>query len=122
MRGEVMKKQIDYLARKSVYDKVRKYIFNSENEEGCPKGKWFMLALGFNPENTEHVKMLTRQIHFDNLRAKYTGTTEYGEKYSLFLSITGPNGKTIDGIRTRWQKDKDSDVIRLITILPPKKR
>ncbi len=117
-----MKHTISYETRKSVYDKVSKYIFNPEHKKGWPKGKWFMLALGFNPENPDHVKLLARQIRFDGLQAQSRITTQYGEKYSSLLSITGPNGKTIDGIRTRWQIDKGNDFIRLLTILPPKKR
>jgi len=117
-----MKRPINYETRKSVYDKVSKYIINPDHKTGWAKGRWFMLALGFNPEKPEHVKMLASQIRFDSSQAQYTHTTEHGEKYSLLLSVTGPNGKTIDSIRTRWQRDNGSDFIRLLTILPPKKR
>lgn len=113
---------INYNTRKSVYDKLRKYIFNPEHEEGWPKGRWFMLALGFNPANLDHVKMLARQIQFDISRAIFQRSTEDGEVYRMLLSITGANNKTIDGIRTVWQKDHGSDFIRLLTIYPPKGR
>jgi hypothetical protein len=120
--GATMKEPINYLARKSVYDKVNKYLFNSENERGWAKGRWFMLALGFNPEKPEHVKMLARQIYFDSSQATFKVATGYGEQYDQLIAITGPNGKTIDGIKTGWQKDKGSDFFRLLTILPPKKK
>ena len=117
-----MKEAINYETRKSVYDKVRTYVLNPEHKKGWTKGRWFMLALGFNPENPEHVKMLARQIYFDRSRAIYIGNTKHGERYNLFLAIVGPNGKTIEGVKTGWQIDKGSDFIRLLTILPPKKR
>jgi hypothetical protein len=116
-----MKQTVHYETIKSVYDKITKYILNPEHKTGWPKGNWFMLALGFNPDKPEHVKMLARQIRFDSSRAQYTKTTEHGERYSLFLSITGPNGKTIEGIKTTWQIDNGSEFIRLLTILPPQK-
>jgi hypothetical protein len=115
-----MKQLINYETRKSVYDKVSKYILNPEHKKGWPKGKWFMLALGFNPEKPEHVKMLARQIRFDRAWAVFQGATKYGEVYKLVVCIAGPNGKTIDGIRTGWQKDNGSNFIRLINVLPPK--
>ena len=111
---------INYNTRKSVYDRVSGYILNPKHKIGWGKGKWFMLALGFNPENPQHVKMLARQIHFDSSRAIFKGIMHYGKKYDLFIDITGPNGKTITGIKTGWQIDKGSDFIRLLTVLPPK--
>jgi hypothetical protein len=69
-----------------------------------------------------HVKMLAKQIHFDSVKAVFQGITRYGESYDLFISITGPNGKTISGIKTVWQKDTGCDFIRLITVLPAKKK
>jgi len=38
-----------------------------------------------------------------------------------FISITGPNNRIIDNIKTIWQKDADSSTFRLVTIIPPKK-
>lgn len=66
--------------------------------------------------------MLAKQIQFKHPKATFKATKEFGDNYDLYLSIIGPNGKTIDGIKTVWQKDKDSDFFRLITILPPRKR
>ena len=113
---------INYNTRKSVYDRVSGYILNPEHKTGWTKGRWFMLALGFNPENPEHVKMPARQIHFDGSRAIFKGIMHYGERYDLFLSITGPNGKTIDGVKTGWQKDHGSNFMRLLTVLPSKRK
>src|ERR1700723_3780875 len=117
-----MEQLINYNTRKSVYDKIRKYLFNPNNKDGWDKGIWFMRALGFNPGNPEHVKMLAKQIYFDDEKAIFKSITQYGKRYDLFLAITGPNGKTIDGIKTGWQRDNDSDFFRLLTILPSKKR
>jgi hypothetical protein len=117
-----VKEPISYETRKSVYNKIITYIFNPDHEEGWPKGRWFMFALGFNPENPDHVKMLAKQIYFDSVQAVFKGTTQYGEVYKLVVCITGPNGKTVNGIRTVWQKDRGANFIRLVTVYPPKKK
>ncbi len=117
-----MKQLINYETRKSVYNKISNYILNPDHKKGWDKGRWFMLALGFNPENPEHVKMLAKQIHFDVSRAIFKGTTIHGERYNIFVSFTGPNGRTIKDIQTGWQIDKGSSFIRLLTVLPPKRR
>jgi hypothetical protein len=107
--------------RKSVHDKVSRYIFNKDSMTGWPKGVWFIKALAFNPEKPEHIDLLVRQINFNRSAAKYLKTTTYGVLYNQVLRITGPNGKTIDCIRAGWLRDPSNGSIRLITILPPKK-
>lgn len=108
-------------SNKSVHQKVVGYLFNRASETGWPKGQWFVKALGFNPNNQEHIKMLEEQITFDSANAIFRGTTPFGKKYDLLISIKGPNGKTIRDIKTVWQMDTEDKSIRLITIISPKK-
>lgn len=97
------------------------YLFNRKHQEGWPKGQWFVRALGFNPDLPEHARILESQILFDEKTAVLSRVTKWGTRFEQDLTITGPNGKSIDGITAIWQCDLDSDIIRLLTLLPPKK-
>ena len=120
--AETMEEAAELIQRKITHEKVVNYLFNPNNPDGWSKGQWFIKALGFDPQNPAHVKLLEEQIKFDASRATARPATQYGERFNLSISVTGPNGKTIDGIRTAWQRDKDKDLIRLVTIYPPKQR
>jgi hypothetical protein len=109
------------LQQNSTRIKLVKYLFNPDSRGGWPKGQWFIKALGFDPTNPEHIKMLEEQIVFDKARATLRSKTQYGVTYNLTLEITGPNGKTIGGVVTGWQKDKDTETFRLVTVIPPKR-
>jgi hypothetical protein len=109
-------------ARKIIYKKIVHYLFNPNNPHGWPKGQWFIKALGFDPKNLNHIKLLEEQIKFDAATAKLTGHTEFGDKYNMVAAISGPAGKTIEGITTGWQQDRETGIVRLVTIIPPKRR
>ncbi|MBA3991970.1 MAG: hypothetical protein C0469_00490 [Cyanobacteria bacterium DS2.3.42] len=106
--------------RKSIHDKVTGYLFNPENERGWAKGEWFRRALGFEAANPEHMAMLERQIKFDSDTAVTLPEREWGPRWKQDQSITGPSGKSIDGVRVIWQRDRDGGIMRVITIMPPK--
>lgn len=96
------------------------YLFNSESERGWAKGEWFRRALGFEAANEKHLAMLEQQIKFNPQSAAPISESEWGPRWRQDTEITGPNGKTIDGVRVIWQKDKGSGIMRVITIMPPK--
>ena len=106
--------------KKSIHDKVTGYLFNPESERGWAKGEWFRRALGFEAANEEHMALLERQIKFDAEAAAPIRESEWGPRWKQDTEITGPTGKTIEGVRVIWQKDKGSGIMRLITIMPPK--
>ena len=94
-----------FATRKSVYIKVVNYLFNPDNEDGWSKGQWFVRALGYDPNNPDHIKMLVSQITFDPEVAVFDKKSKWGDRYRQSFAIIGPNGRTIPGVRTRWQKD-----------------
>jgi hypothetical protein len=55
----------EFATRKSVREKVSNYLFNPRNPAGWAKGQWFKRALGFEPLNREHHKLLELQLIFD---------------------------------------------------------
>jgi hypothetical protein len=117
---EAIERASEAVRSKVTHEKVANYLFNPESKDGWPKGKWFTAALGFDPANSEHIALLEKQIKFDPDRAICRGQFQYGVKYDLDLAVTGPNGRTIEGIHTVWQTDKDSGITRLVTIIPAK--
>ena len=108
------------ITRQSVNEKVSNYLFNRENPRGWSKGEWFRKSLGFEADNSSHRQMLEKQIQFNPKTAQFGKDTEYGVRYKQEISITGPNGRTIDGVRAVWQCDVDTKNIRLITLMPPR--
>jgi len=106
--------------RRSVRDKISGYLFNKDNPDGWAKGEWFRRALGFNPEDREHLRILEKQIRFDGETAIFARDTQWGRRWRQEISITGPDGKVIHGVRSIWQKDIDTGIMRLVTIMPPK--
>lgn len=111
----------DAATRKSIHDKVTGYLFNPSSERGWPKGERFRRAFGFDAKNPEHLQMLENQIRFEADKAVPVRETEWGPRWKQDIAITGPDGKTIEGVRTIWQLDKESGILRLITVMPPKK-
>jgi hypothetical protein len=111
----------EFCTRKSVRQKIHGYLFNPNNYEGWMKGQWFIRALGFNPKEPKHLQMLEEQIKYNPDEAHFTEDTEWGYRYKQKVTIIGPSGKIIKGIRLHWQKDKFSGIITLNTLLPPKK-
>ena len=117
-----MTKIEDFITRKSIDRKISAYLFNPNNYDGWLKGQSFIRALGFNPNDPEHVSMLAKQIRFDPYSAIFSKDTKWGARFRQKLAIIGPNGKIIDGVRSVWQKDYNNGTITLITLLPPKRR
>ena len=106
---------------RSVRKKLIGYLFNPNHRTGWAKGQWFVKALGFEPENQSHISNLEQQITFQPLSIA-TEDTEWGRRFKQDLTIVGPNGKTIGGVLAIWQVDKDSGIIMLITLMPPKRK
>ncbi len=108
------------VSRKTVHEKLIGYLFNSKHRKGWPKGQWFIRALGFDPNQPKHILLLEKQIAYNNNIAVFTHYSKWGPRFNQNLKVTGPNGKTIDGITITWQRDIDTKIIRLVTIRPPK--
>lgn len=111
----------EFRTRKSVRQKIHGYLFDPNNYDGWTKGQWFIRALGFNPKEPKHLKMLAEQIKFNPSEAAFTKDIEWGLRYKQRLTIIGPNGKIVQGIRSHWQIDTNSGTVTLVTLFPPKK-
>jgi RHS repeat-associated protein len=99
----------------SVYDKLTRYLLNTEHPIGGSKAKWFKEALGYTLENMDD---LAKQIVFDAGKAVQTEVTKHGVLYNQTIKVTGANGKVIDVV-FGWIKNNDG-VVRLVTGIPTK--
>ena len=94
--------------------KITESALNPEHPVGGNKAKVFESALGYNQSNADD---LMRQI-YDKLpsnEAVLGKLDQYGQRYTVDISITGPNGKTVN-VRTGWIIKSDSNVPELTTI------
>jgi RHS repeat-associated protein len=104
------------LTRKSVADKLLRYLLNPAHAKGGPKAKWFEEALGFTAKN---YKDLAKQIVWDATKAIKQKVIKEGTLYEQTISIVGANGRTID-VKFIWIKTNEG-IIKLVTALPTKK-
>ncbi|MBC8461648.1 MAG: hypothetical protein H8D67_27055 [Deltaproteobacteria bacterium] len=99
--------------------KLTEYALNPDSDTGTHKARVFQSALGFNLTNWQ----LLKQAILDMLpqhEAQFKSETIFGKKYTVELSITGPNGNTVP-VLTAWQFDRRpdgtlSEVPRLVTL------
>lgn len=113
--GALKKFKNKRLTKKSVNEKLEKYLLNADHPVGKHKAKWFKGALGFDKNN---MTKLSKQIKFDPKKAVQTDVTKYGTKFNQVIPIKGANGKSID-VTFAWIKNNDG-VTRLVTAIPPK--
>ncbi len=103
----------------SILYKLETYTLNQFHPEGGQKANWFARALGFTPANKE---LLARQIIFDPKKAEPVRINEFGIIYLQYATIVGANGRIIEGVRLHWIKERNTTLIRLTNVLPPKRR
>ena len=80
--------------------KLTDYALNPEHPVGGNKAKVFESALGYNKSNAEE---FMQQIYekLPGGRATLGKLDEFGQRYTVDISITGPNGNTVE-VRTGW--------------------
>jgi hypothetical protein len=81
--------------------KLLNYALNMEGTaDGKNKAIAFQEALGYNKNNAEQLKEAILN-GLDGADKNYRESTEYGDKFSALIEITGPNGKTAR-VQTGW--------------------
>ena len=94
--------------------KLTEYALNPDHPVGGNKAKVFESALGYNQSNADD---LMRQIYekLPNSEAVLGTLDEYGQRYTVDILISGPNGNTVN-VRTGWIIKTGSDVPELTTL------
>lgn len=95
-------------------NKLTEYALNPEHPVGGNKAKVFESALGYNQSNASG---LMEQIYekLPQNEAILGKLDQYGQRYTVDIPITGPNGNTVN-VRTGWIIKTGSDVPELTTI------
>jgi len=94
-------------------NKIVNYALNPSHPVGGNKAKVFESALGFNQSNANQF-MAQIQQQLPNSRAILGVNDKYGQRFTVDMSITGPNGKTVI-VRTGWIIETGSTIPRLTT-------
>lgn len=94
--------------------KLTEYALNPEHPVGGNKAKVFQSALGYNQSNADD---LLRQIQkqLPNSKAILGKADQYGQRYTIDMSILGPNGKKAT-VRTGWIIKQGATNPELITL------
>jgi len=87
---------------------------NSKHPVGGNKARVFESALGYNQSNAND---LIKQVYekLPQSKAILGKLDQYGQRYTVDIPITGPNGNTVD-VRTGWIIGEDSIIPKLTTI------
>ncbi len=100
----------------NIQDKLHGYLLDPDHGQNQGKAIWFQKALGFDKNTWQQ---LAPQLYFDESTAVFRETTPYGDRYSQFIPVTGPNGRTI-AVEFIFQKD-GAGRVTFITGIPTDK-
>jgi hypothetical protein len=99
--------------------KVRDYLLSESHPVGRFKAAFFR-GLGFRPERWQELELALRK-HAAQHQAFPGERSEYGTKYEVVGSLSGPEGRTAE-VLVAWIVRSGENVPRLVTALPAKKR
>jgi hypothetical protein len=83
-----------------VLDKLTKYSMDPDSPRGKHKAKVWQAALGMDKSHAEDVQQQIME-RLPGLPALKDSADEHGERFSVLVPITGPNGRTVD-VTTAW--------------------
>lgn len=76
----------------------------------------FLALAGYGPNNADELEaglrtqLLTRE-------AEFVESTEYGDKYCIRGTLTGPNGRTLR-VASFWMTESTTGITKFITLYP----
>ena len=93
--------------------KIKSYALNPDHPVGGNKARVFDSALGFNQSNADEFISQVQQGVMNNT-ATLGKLDNYGQRYTVIIPMTGPNGNTVP-VLTGWILDPGSTIPRLTT-------
>ena len=96
-------------------DKIIKYLLNVSHRRGGSKARLFA-NFGYNVLRWEELENDIRKYHL-NEDVTMVQETDYGIRYEISAPLQTPNGRRLF-VRSIWQIDFETDVPRLITLIP----
>ncbi|ANB61824.1 DUF6883 domain-containing protein [Anoxybacteroides amylolyticum] len=94
--------------------KLTDYALNPDHPVGGNKARVFQSALGYNKSNADNL-MKQIQQKLPQSEAVLGKADQYGQRYTVDMQITGPNGNTTT-VRTGWILKPGSDAPEMTTI------
>lgn len=90
-----------------VPDKLTRYALDPSHPTGGPKAEAFRKMLGI---TKEHAGLVENQIMawLEHLPAIPGKADKYGERYNVYVPVTGPNGRSVD-VMTSWIYERSKD-------------
>ncbi|MDD3310963.1 DUF6883 domain-containing protein [Pseudodesulfovibrio sp.] len=81
-------------------DKLTRYSMDLDHPSGRDKARVWQAALGMNKDHAQEVRqqIMSRIADYPALRDL---TDEHGERFTVLVPVTGPNGRTVD-VTTAW--------------------
>ncbi len=79
----------------------------------------FLAQAGYTSAHAERLELDLREQILTR-EAQFVEQTEYGDKYSIRGTLTGPNGRTLN-VLTIWMTEDASGLTKFITLYPAKK-
>ncbi|MEM6868256.1 MAG: DUF6883 domain-containing protein [Cyanobacteria bacterium P01_C01_bin.121] len=95
--------------------KLTEYLLNIKHKRGSSKAQ-LLIQFGYSINNWKRLDADIRQSHLtqdvDRIRE-----TQYGVRYEIRAPLSTPVGRLL-WVKTVWQIDTDTDIPRLITLVP----
>lgn len=103
-------------ATADMHGKLFLYSLNPDHPRGREKARVWKAALG---AGQEHADMIHKQImaFLPHAEAVANKVDSHGERFNVFVPVTGPNGKTVD-VLTAWIYDRDEKTGKKISTRP----
>ncbi len=95
--------------------KVREYLLSPSHPVGRFKAKFFA-SLGFGSENWRELSAAIMKIAGSDT-ARLVEENQYGRKYLVFGTLTGPTGASA-AVQSVWFVGSGDDTPRLVTVYP----
>jgi hypothetical protein len=95
--------------------KVNEYLLRHRAEDDKPG---FLALAGYTLEHADQL-MSDLRAQLLPLDAELYDTTEYGPKYRIRGTLTGPNGRALRVLSIRMKEDATGDT-KFVTLLPDK--
>lgn len=103
-----------------VVSKLAGYALNPDHPSGKHKARVFKKALGYTQKDAEKLAKQIRE-KAPNCKAVKGKLDEYGQRWTIFIPITGNNRKTAL-VETAWIVRPDSNIPELITAYVAKEK
>jgi hypothetical protein len=95
--------------------KITEYLLNTEHKRGGAKAK-LLIQFGYSIDNWQQLEADIRRFHLPE-DVNLVTETAYGTRYQISANLITPIERPLM-VKTVWQIDINTDLPRLITLVP----